>query len=199
MNNANYTVNDPEELTVAEYAKRFGISENTIRTRINRKKLKTIKGIRDGRETILILVEPSEDHSFQEYESSETVQDAYFEQSEQPNQLFDFMRDTLSTVQGYTSQIVELSRENERYKLITDNTTRTAENLEQTVEQLKGQLFEKEAKIKELELQEPNHELSARIKELEALLEQKESQISSLKAELEAERAKGILPRLFGR
>ncbi len=203
MNNPNKDMNDPEELTVAEYAKRFDISENTVRTRINRKKLKTIKGVRDGRETIFIIVEGSMDHSMDDSEQFETVHDAIYEPSipnvEQSDKLFTFMRETFSTVQAYNSQIVELSRENERYKLLTDSSTREAHSLEQSLEQLKNQLFEKDAKIKELEAKSPSHELNAKITQLEAALVEKEAQILSLSKELSDERAKGIITRLFGK
>jgi|GEM_PF-5730464 len=203
MNNPNSHLNDPEELTVAEYAKRFSISENTVRTRINRKKLKTTKGIREGRETILIVLEPSMDHSYDESEQLETVHGTIEEQSyakdEQSDRLFDFMKETFSTVQAYNSQIVELSRENERYKLLTENSTRTANSLEQSLEQLKNQLFEKDAKIKQLEDTKPTHELEAKIKQLEAQLAERDAQILSLTKDLEGERAKGLITRLFGK
>ena len=202
MNNPNQAMNDPDELTVAEYARRFSISENTVRTRINRKKLKTTKGFRDGRETILILVEPTMDHSLDDSEQHETVQgtieESFNNSSQQSNELFDFMRETFSTVQAYTSQIVELSRENERYKLLTENSTRTLDSLEQSIEQLKNQLFEKEARIKQLEAESPSHELTARITQLELLLKDKDEKVLALEKELEAERSKGFMTKLFG-
>lgn len=238
MNNPNFSMNDPDELTVAEYAKRFSMSENTVRTKINRKKLKTVKGIRDGRETILIVLEQSMDHSFDDAEQSEAVQEDHYEplnfNNEQSDTLVSFMRETFSTVQAYSSQIVELSRENERYKLLTDNSSRETRTLEQSLEQLKDLIFEKDAKIKELELDTPIHELRAtilqleaqladndserdtlkselesekkksqefkdRILQLETLLTEKESLLSSVSRDLESERARGIIPRLFGK
>jgi chromosome segregation ATPase len=204
MNNPDPAMNDPEELTVAEYAKRFNMSENTVRTKINRKKLKTIKGVRDGRETILIIVEPSMDHSKDDSEQFEiiqgTVEESFKNRNEQPSELFDFMRETLSTVQAYSSQLVELSRENERYKLLTDNSTRTANSLEQSIEQLKTELFEKEARIKQLEaVESPLSELNTRIAQLEQQLTEKDEQLRSLTKQLEDERAKGLITRLFGK
>jgi len=155
MNDPNDFLNDPELLTVAEYARRFGISENTVRTRINRKKLNTTKVVEDGREIIKILV----DHSMNSYtdhsEQSETIHEqsmsSPMNSPEQSSELLEFFKDTLSTVQAYTTQVIELSRENERYKLLTENSSRTIHVVEQENEQLKKELFEREAKIKELE------------------------------------------------
>jgi hypothetical protein len=203
MNNSNTSPNDSELLTVAEYSRKFSISENTVRTRLNRKKLKTTRGVRDGRETILIVVESFSDHSLKEFEQSETVHEvadgSFVYNNEQSDQLFDFMRETFSTVQAYNSQIVELSRENERYKLITENSSRQANSLELLIEQLKVQLYEKEAKIKEIEAANPSYELEAKIKQLEAALLNKDLELQSLSTQLESERDKGLIRRLFGK
>lgn len=145
-------------LTVAEYAQHFRISENTVRTRINRNKLQTVRIERDGRELICIPVPLEEIHQAPELEPGGSVQ-GFHEQSHEPgvndsephSEWLMFMRETVQTIQNYSGQLVELSRENERYKLLTDGTNQQVRALEQQIEQLKEQLFEKEAKIKELQ------------------------------------------------
>lgn len=162
MNNLEQELNDPVFLTVAEYAQHFGLSENTVRTKINRKKLKTVWMDKDDRNQIHIEVPHQKYRLKNSLESSEIVHEVvqddsedYSEQAmnsnESSGELLAFMRETLQTVQGYSSQIVELSRENERYKLLTDGKERNVADLERLVEQLKLQNLEKDAKIKELE------------------------------------------------
>jgi hypothetical protein len=191
MNSSNSMLNDSfEELTVSEFARRFGMSENTVRTKINRKKLTTKKGYRDGREAILIVVEHSLDHSLNDPEQSETIQDAYFEQSierpQETEQLVSFMRETFSTVQNYSHQLVELSRENERYKLLSVFSSKSVSQMDIEIEQLKTQLFEQRAKVRELELQAPDPLLQEKNTELLLLLTTKDTEISALKSQLEA-------------
>lgn len=162
MNSPLNTSEEWDYLTVADYAKRFGMSENTVRTRINRGKLRTARRELDGRETICIAVKkdaiPVVDHSELVETIQQTVQnnppnnsERSNEQQAGQNELLSFMRDTMQTVQGYTSQLVELSRENERYKVITDSSSRSVMVLEREIEELKAAIFERDARIKELE------------------------------------------------
>lgn len=219
MNSSDLELNDPvefwEQLTVSEYSKRFNVPENTVRTRINRKKLKTTKGFRDGRESILILVEPDSlnnwNDSNDDYELSETAHGPFNEQpkytSEQPPELLTFMERAFESVQNYSAQIIELSRQNERYKLISEHRTVTLEQLEQSNELLKTEIFERDAKIRELELRESKAPfLETRIQELETQIHQLKEELTTSKSDnntllqqLEAERKKTAIDKLFGR
>lgn len=158
MNNSEQLTEDRVYLTVAEYAQRFGVSENTVRTRINRSKLQTVRVERDGREVICIpvRVEQLQADLSPEWRAERSdamqgvIQNSSSETGERSGELLEFMHETFLTVQGYANQLIELSRENERYKLLSDGKTKQVGDLERQIEQLKEQLFEKEAKVKEL-------------------------------------------------
>ena len=159
----------------------------------------------DGRETILIEVEPFVDHSVSPIEQFGIVQQTVrreasdpLEQSEQSGELIDFMRETFRTVQGYAGQIVELARENERYKLLTDTSTRTRENLEKEIEQLKMEVFTRDARIKELEQSlSMDNEQYMRLKELEEKLANNETENQKMAEQLEVKKNKSLFSRFF--
>jgi hypothetical protein len=158
MNNSDQQIEERVYLTVAEYAQHFNMSENTVRTRINRNKLQTIRIEREGREVICIPVSHENLHAELGGHLDEqlrvvqgTVQNEEMNHSASPDEWLGFVRETFQTLENYSGQLVELSRENERYKLLSDGSHRQLSVVEQEIEQLKARLFEKEARIKELE------------------------------------------------
>lgn len=151
MNSSEQTLNNVEYLTVADYAQRFNMSENTVRTRLNRGKLKKVLREIDGRETITIPVDTTVDHSITPEEQFETVQGTVVNNPESsPEQSVEWLKFVHATMERHE----QLIRENERYKLLTDQRTQTAEQFEVQNKQLTETIHELQARIKELESQQ---------------------------------------------
>ena len=194
MNSSTTELNDPEldivEFTVSEYSKETGIPENTVRTRINRKKLRTKWGERDGKRTLLIQVPGHLINSLNDPDDEdeqlgivhELFNESLSNSSSSSGELLNFMERTFQTVQSYSSQIIELSRENERYKLISENSSHTLKQIEQSTEQLKEEIYQRDAKIRELGLKESSEPLlKAKIETLEERIKALEAQNNTLK------------------
>jgi hypothetical protein len=131
-------------------------------------------------------------NSFKE-EDTDSTSNGFIEAEytvQQPSELVNFMRETMSKFESLSGVITDLKVENSQYKLITDGK-------EREIDTIKNELFEAKQQNETIRQQ-----LEGKAKEYETLMNYNEAllkQVESLQLSLEEEKRKGPIDKLFRR